>query len=52
MPPVSRFGGGNRATKKKTVIDRLKATLKNFMALVERLGLLKVCDMDLERIML
>lgn len=24
MPPVSRFGGGNRANKKKSVIDKLK----------------------------
>lgn len=30
MPPVSRFGSGNRATKKKTVIDRLKAYFDKF----------------------
>ena len=30
MPPVSRFGGGNRALKKKTVIDRLKAYFEKF----------------------
>lgn len=30
MPPVSRFGGGNRADKKKTVIDRLKAYFEKF----------------------
>ena len=30
MPPVSRFGGGNRAAKKKTVIDRLKAYFDKF----------------------
>ena len=30
MPPVSRFGGGNRANKKKTVIDRLKAYFEKF----------------------
>ena len=30
MPPVSRFGGGNRATKKKNVIDRLKAYFEKF----------------------
>ena len=30
MPPVSRFGGGNRANKKKTVIDRLKAYFDKF----------------------
>ena len=30
MPPVSRFGGGNRAAKKKTVIDRLKAYFEKF----------------------
>jgi type I restriction enzyme R subunit len=30
LPPVSRFGGGNRANKKKTVIDRLKAYFEKF----------------------
>lgn len=30
MPPVSRFGGGNRTAKKKTVIDRLKAYFDKF----------------------
>jgi type I restriction enzyme R subunit len=30
MPPVSRFGGGNRATKKKKVIDRLKSYVEKF----------------------
>ncbi|MGN0394443.1 MAG: hypothetical protein ACI4EF_03710 [Coprococcus sp.] len=30
MPLVSRFGGGNRANKKKTVIDRLKAYFDKF----------------------
>ena len=30
MPPVSRFGGGNRAAKKKNVIDRLKAYFEKF----------------------
>lgn len=30
MPPVSRFGGGNRAVKKKTVIDRLRAYFDKF----------------------
>ena len=30
LPPVSRFGGGNRAEKKKTVIDRLKAYFEKF----------------------
>lgn len=30
MPPISRFGGGNRAAKKKTVIDRLKAYFDKF----------------------
>lgn len=29
MPPVSRFGGGNRTKKKQTVIDKLKAFLRN-----------------------
>ena len=30
MPPVSRFGGGNRANKKKNVIARLKAYFDKF----------------------
>lgn len=30
MPPVSRFGGGNRTNKKKTVIDRLKGYFDKF----------------------
>ena len=30
MPPVSRFGGGNRAIKKKTIIHRLKAYFDKF----------------------
>ena len=30
MPPVSRFGGGNRAIKKQSVIDKLKAFFEKF----------------------
>ena len=30
LPPVSRFGGGNRAEKKKSVIDRLMAYFEKF----------------------
>jgi type I restriction enzyme R subunit len=30
LPPVSRFGGGNRAAKKKTVIEKLKAFFEKF----------------------
>lgn len=30
MPPVSRFGGGNRATKKQGVIDKLKSFFEKF----------------------
>ena len=33
MPPVSRFGGGNRAAKKQTVIDKLKAFFERFFGL-------------------
>ena len=33
MPPVSRFGGGNRATKKQSVIDKLKAFFERFFGL-------------------
>lgn len=30
LPPVSRFGGGNRTEKKKTVIEKLKAFFEKF----------------------
>ena len=30
MPPVSRFGGGNRAVKKQGVIDKLKSFFEKF----------------------
>lgn len=30
MPPVSRFGGGNRALKKQGVIDKLKSFFEKF----------------------
>ena len=30
MPPTSRFGGGNRAAKKQTIIDKLKAFFERF----------------------
>ena len=30
LPPLSRFGGGNRAEKKKGVIDRLIAYFEKF----------------------
>ena len=33
LPPVSRFGGGNRDAKKKAVIDRLKAYFEKFYGL-------------------
>ena len=33
LPPVSRFGGGNRAAKKKTVIERLKAYFEKYYGL-------------------
>jgi type I restriction enzyme R subunit len=33
MPPVSRFGGGNRAAKKQTVIERLKAFFERFFGI-------------------
>ena len=34
LPAVSRFGGGNRAMKKKRVIDRLMAYFEKYMELV------------------
>lgn len=33
MPPVSRFGGGGRAKKKQSVIDKLKAFFERFFGL-------------------
>ena len=33
LPPVSRFGGGNRADKKKTVMERLKGFLDRFFGI-------------------
>jgi type I restriction enzyme, R subunit len=34
MPPVSRFGGGNRAAKKQNVIDKLKTFFEKYFGLV------------------
>ncbi len=34
LPAVSRFGGGNRAMKKKRVIDRLMAYFEKYLELV------------------
>lgn len=33
MPPVSRFGGGNRAAKKKGIIDKIKAFFERFFGI-------------------
>ena len=33
MPPVSRFGGGGRAQKKQTIIDKLKAFFERFFGI-------------------
>lgn len=33
LPPVSRFGGGNRATKKQTVIEKLKAFFEKYFGI-------------------
>ena len=34
MPPVSRFGGGNRAAKKRGIIERLNAFFEKFFGIV------------------
>ena len=34
MPPVSRFGGGNRAAKKQGIIDRLRIFFDRFFGIV------------------
>ena len=33
MPPVSRFGGGNRAEKKRGVVEKLKALFEKYFGL-------------------
>ena len=33
MPPLSRFGGGNRAKKKRSVIDKFKAFFETYSGL-------------------
>ena len=33
MPPVSRFGGGNRAQKKQTIIEKLKAFFEKYFGI-------------------
>jgi len=33
MPPISRFGGGNRAQKKQTIIEKLKAFFERFFGI-------------------
>ncbi|MBQ8161756.1 MAG: type I restriction endonuclease subunit R [Clostridia bacterium] len=33
MPPVSRFGGGNRTQKKQTIIDKLKAFFEKYFGI-------------------
>lgn len=35
MPPVSRFGSGNRAEKKLGIIDKIKAFFENTLELVK-----------------
>lgn len=36
MPPVSRFGGGNRAQKKQTIIDKLKTFFEKYFGIGNR----------------
>ena len=35
LPPVSRFGGGNRAEKKKSVIDKLMRFFEKYLGLIQ-----------------
>ena len=37
MPPVSRFGGGNRTQKKQTVIEKLKAFFEKYFGIGNRI---------------
>ena len=34
LPPVSRFGGGNRAEKKQGIIDKLMVFFEKYLGLV------------------
>ena len=34
LPPVSRFGGGNRAEKKQNIIDKLMGFFEKYLGLV------------------
>jgi len=34
MPPISRFGGDIRATKKQTIIDKLKSFFHKYFGIV------------------
>ena len=34
MPAVSRFGGGNRAAKKQTIISKLKAFFEKYFGII------------------
>lgn len=33
MPPISRFGGGNRTVKKQAIIDKLMAFFNRFFGI-------------------
>lgn len=33
LPPMSRFGGGNRQEKKKSVIDKIQASFERYFGL-------------------
>lgn len=33
MPPVSRFGGGNRSQKKQTILQKLKAFFEKYFGI-------------------
>lgn len=35
MPPVSRFGGGNRAEKKQTIIEKIKVFFEKYFGIGE-----------------
>lgn len=37
MPPISRFGGGNRAKKKQAIIDKLKAFFERYFGIGSRM---------------
>lgn len=50
LPPVSRFGGGNRAKKKQGVISKLKSFFEKYFGLGSTSKFLEIGDTDIDNI--